>query len=125
MMKIHFISILILFSSINICFAQDGTITIDSSQEIRNLVTKKINYNTTNKSLDNFQIQLFYGSENGAEKTLNKFRKLFPTTISKLEFDSPNWKVKVGRYKTRLKADKNLQEFIIIFGDAIVIETKK
>jgi len=115
------------FLFINIGFSQiqEGIITIDSSQEIKDLVSKKITYNTTNISTSNYRIQLFYGSENSAIKVQNKFRELFPTTSCNLEYDSPNWKIKVGNYKTRLKADKHLQEVILEFGDAIVIEPKK
>jgi len=105
---------------------QEGIINIDSSSEIEKLVTKKIIYNKTiHNTNSTYTIQLFYGSENGAIRTQNKFRELFPNTTSSLEFDSPNWKVKVGHYKSRLIADKHLQEIILTFGDAIVLEPKK
>ncbi|HIE44647.1 MAG TPA: SPOR domain-containing protein [Flavobacteriaceae bacterium] len=119
------IIIILLLVNMHFSYAQDGVIQIDSSQDIKNLVTKKITYNTTNNTQKSYKIQLFYGSEGGAIRTLNKFRELFPNTSSNLIFDSPNWKVKVGNYKTRLKADKHLQEVILVFGDAIVLEPKK
>ena len=121
-----YISFIIFFFLISMCsaYAQDGVIQIDSSQDIKNLVAKKITYNTTNNTQKSYKIQLFYGSEGGAIRTLNKFKELFPNTPSNLIFDSPNWKVKVGNYKTRLIADKHLQEIILVFGDAIVLEPK-
>ena len=103
---------------------QEGIIQIDSSPEIEKLVAKKIKYNTTN-IIEKYRIQLFYGSENGAIKIQSKFRTLFPNTATNLEFDSPNWKVKIGNYITRLKADKQLQKIILEFRDAIIIEPKK
>lgn len=124
MLKSFFI-ITFLFISINFAHAQEGIIHIDSSQDVKNLVIKKIKFNATKVAAKTYSIQLFYGSENGAERTLAKFRKLFTETSSNLEFDSPSWKVKVGNYKTRLQADKHLQEIIILFSDAIVLEPKK
>ncbi len=132
-MKKSFIYLL-LFITFQLSYAQiqksdsfiQGVITIDSSQEIKQLVSQKIQYNSTNvNSFDSYRIQLFYGSENGALRTQSKFRELFPNTATSLEYDSPNWKIKVGHYKTRLIADKHLQEIILSFGDAIVIEPKK
>jgi len=96
--------------------------SIEGLYDVRS--TKKITYNKSNVK-QGYRIQLFYGSENGAIRTQNKFREIYPNTSCSLVFDSPNWKIKVGNYKTRLIADKHLQEIITEFGDAIVIEPKK
>ena len=108
-------------------YSQDsiGVVTVDSSPEIEKLVARKIVYNAKKVVAKNYRIQLFYGSENGAIRTRNKFRSLFPNTSTSLEYDSPNWKIKVGEYKTRLIADKNLSTIILAFGDAIVLEPQK
>ena len=140
-MKKHFLTFIALFV-VHICVSQiyekdisinsfsndtikEGTITINTSKEITDLVTKKIAYNTSKKKEKKYRIQLFYGSENGAIRTQTNFRITFPYVSSDLEFDSPNWKVKVGNYKTRLIADKHLQKIILKFRDAIVLEPKK
>ena len=125
MRKIKQLFLVITLFTLSSISAQEGVVTIDSSQEVKSLVEKKITYNTTDNRSKNYRIQLFYGSENGAISTQNKFRSIFPNTSCSLEFDSPNWKVKVGNYKTRLIADKHLQEIIMEFGDAIVMEPKK
>jgi len=123
----QFLFIIVLFVfSYSYSQAQEGVITVESSSQIKELIQKKIAYNKTIPTTsNNYRIQIFYGSENGAIRNQNKFREYFPNTSTSLEFDSPNWKVKVGSYKNRLQADKHLQEFILIFGDAIVIEPKK
>lgn len=124
--------LIISFFVLNMSFAQDidsiqeGIVTIDASSEITKMIERKINYNATiDTKTNNYRIQLFYGSESGAIRTQAKFEELFPNTTSDLEFDSPNWKIKVGNYKTRLIADKHLQTIIQEFDDAIVIEPKK
>lgn len=117
---------LLFFTTYSYTQTQEGVITIDSSSKINELIQKKVAYNKTLSSTSyNYHIQIFYGSENGAIRNQNKFREYFPNTSTSLEFDSPNWKVKVGSYKNRLQADKHLQEIILIFGDAIVLEPKK
>lgn len=103
---------------------QEGNINIDCSSEINSLITKKISYNKEQHIIDGYRIQLFYGSENGVANARNKFVSLFPNTTTYIDYESPEWKVRVGNYKTRLEADRALQEIILSFGDAIVIEYK-
>jgi hypothetical protein len=40
-----------------------------------------------------------------------------------LSYESPEWKVRVGNYKTRLEADRALLKFKEKFTGAIVFET--
>jgi len=119
------LSFLFLFVSV-ISFSQiqEGTINIESSPEIKTLIAKKIAYNKENHLVDGYRIQLFYGSESGVRRTKNKFASLFPNTPSYIDYDAPEWKVRVGNYKDRLAADKALSKIILEFGDAIVIEYK-
>lgn len=101
---------------------QEGNIKIDCSSEINNLISKKISYNKKHHIIEGYRIQLFYGSESGVANARNKFVSLFPNTATYIDYESPEWKVRVGNYKTRLEADRALQEIILSFGDAIVIE---
>ncbi len=119
-------SLLLFILSSKLTFSQNnnGHISIDCSPEINTLIAKKINYNKENHTIDGYRIQLFYGSENGVNSARNKFRALFPNTATYVDYESPEWKVRVGNYKTRLEADRALQEIILNFGDAIVIEYK-
>ncbi len=109
----------------NSSFAQsEGTIKIESSQSIKQLIAKKRAYNKNLKYLKGYKIQLFYGSENAAIDIRDKFRTSFIDISSELKFHSPYWKVWVGSYKTRLEADRSLLEIKEGFPSAIIVPAK-
>jgi hypothetical protein len=115
---------LLFFSFIGFSQIQEGIVTVDTSPEIKAVIAKKIEYNKTQPRINGYRIQLFYGSESGAINNRSKFSSLFPTTPTYIEYDSPDWKVRVGNYKTRLEADKSLVEIKATFGNAIVLKQK-
>ncbi len=106
-------------------YAQEtAKITIDSSPEIKKLIENKIAYNKTHQTQKGYRIQLFYGSESGAINTRANFTSLFPNTATYIDYEAPDWKVKVGNFKTRLEADKALEEIKLAFGNAFVLKEK-
>jgi hypothetical protein len=46
---------------------------------------------------------------------------LFPNTKIKIQFFSPEWKVLIGNYKTRLEVDRALMEVKEAFPNAIPV----
>ena len=102
----------------------DAKITINSSPEIENLIKKKIAYNKSKDTKKGYRIQLFYGSESGAIHTRSSFLSLFPNTTTYIDYEAPDWKVKVGNFKTRLEADKALEEIKLAFENAFVLKEK-
>ncbi|NNC71069.1 MAG: SPOR domain-containing protein [Flavobacteriaceae bacterium] len=102
----------------------EGSITIESSQSIKQLVAQKKAYNKNKKYVKGFKVQLFYGSEEGALKVRDDFMSVFPDISSELKFHSPYWKVWVGSYKTRLEADRGLRDIKEGFQSAIVVPAK-
>jgi len=102
----------------------EGTITIESSSKIKSIIAKKIEYNKTNPKINGYRIQLFNGSETGAIKVLGKFNALFPDTPTSIDWVTPEWRVRVGKYKTRLEADKVYEEIKLTFGSAMIIKMK-
>ena len=102
----------------------EGTIKIESSESIKQLIAKKRAYNKNLKYIKGYKIQLFYGSENAAIDIRDKFRTSFIDIASELKFHSPYWKVWVGSYKTRIEADRSLLEIKEGFPSAIIIPAK-
>ena len=93
------------------------------NEKVKELIDKKRAYN---KQFGfGFRIQLYNGREQKARSLHAKFRVLYPTIYSKLKFDSPDWKVQVGNYKTRLEADKAMIKFSEKFSGIIVIPMGK
>ena len=54
----------------------------------------------------------------------NEFKALFPKIPTKIVFSSPEWKVQVGNYITRLEADRSLVDIKKEFPSAIILATE-
>ena len=103
---------------------EEGVIKVESSESVKALIAKKLAYNKSLSFIEGFKIQLFYGSEQGAIKVKEDFNSVFPKIESELKFHSPDWKVWVGSYKTRLEADNALVEIKEGFQSAIIRPAK-
>jgi hypothetical protein len=106
-------------------FAQqtEGTVKIESSTEIDEMISQKKDYNKSLGTIKGYKIQLFYGNEKDAYDVKDEFKAIFPKISTKIIFSSPEWKVQVGNYKTRLEADNALVEIKIDFPNAIIFAT--
>mgnify|MGYP001820442907 CR=1 FL=1 len=126
-LTIRYSTLFILFSlffGYNIWSQTEGSITIESSQSIKQLVAQKRAYNKNKRYVKGFKVQLFYGSEEGALQVREDFMSVYPDINSELKFHSPYWKVWVGSYKTRLEADRGLLDIKEGFQSAIVVPAK-
>ena len=72
-----------------------------------------------------YRIQLYNGNEQKAKSFKARFNVEFPGNSSKLIYNTPEWKVQVGNYKTKLEADKDLVKFQKKFSGIIVIPMGK
>ncbi|WP_188598228.1 SPOR domain-containing protein [Polaribacter pacificus] len=86
---------------------------------VKQLIAKKRNYNKEKGY--GFRIQLSNGNEIDIKKTRELFALEYPTIASYILFESPEWKVQVGDFRTNLEADKALNIFRKKFRGAIVV----
>ncbi len=93
------------------------------TKDINNVLAKKIAYNKENPTGIGYKIQLYNGDETTAYRIQNNFQLDFEMK-AELIYESPEWKVRVGNYKTRLEADRALLEINAKFSGAIVLETE-
>jgi hypothetical protein len=101
----------------------NGTVQIESSSNIDNLIDQKKEYNKSLGTIKGFKIQLFYGNEKDAYDLKDEFKSIFPEISTNIIFSSPDWQVQVGNYKTRLLADNALVEIKKKFPNAIIFAT--
>lgn len=79
----------------------------------------------TVKFVDGFTIQVYGGNDRAAAKEyqLDIIRN-FPNVESKMVFEQPNYKVRIGQYYTRLEAQEFFKEIRVVFPRAILIPTR-
>lgn len=114
----HYLVFLLVFLGTSALFAQSQS-SYKNTQAIAKLIEKKRSYNKTHK--EGFRIQLYNGLEKRAKSTRYRFQVEFPGTATYLAYDAPEWKIQVGHYKTRLDADRALNEIREKFDGAIVV----
>ncbi len=124
--NIHLLSICFvsLFSLSNFAQQKEGELKIETSTRIDKVIAQKKQYNKSLKTIKGYKIQLFYGSEKESYEIKNEFKKLFPKIPTTIIFSSPQWKVQVGNFKTRLEADRTLVDIKKKYPSAIILATE-
>ncbi len=122
--KILIISILLTFSS-EITFAQQATVTVNQDSKITQLLDLKMALEKENKLTDGYTIQLYYGELNQANSVIRKYSSLYGSWPASIEYETPNYKVWVGNFSTRLEADRALLEVQRNFGSAFILKPER
>ncbi len=118
------VSIMLVFCAQNIQ-AQAGKLTVYEDKRITELLALKGNLNKENKLTDGFTIQLYYGELSGANTAIRNYRRVFTDWPSSIEYETPNYKVWVGNFITRLEADRALMEIKNEFPNAFVFKPER
>lgn len=102
-----------------------GNLEIYQDVRINILLDKHIEINQAVPTMDGFRIQVFFdsgnNSKNKAQTVLDEFVAKYQTTRAYLTFKSPNYKVRVGDFRTRLDAQRFLNEIIADYPNAFII----
>lgn len=120
--KLKFLLVSIAFLSVTaVSFSQNGTVTVDQDSDIDKLLEFKKDLKTVNL----YKIQVYSGTRSGAEKSKQNFLNSFNEWPVSMEFDSPNTKIWVGNFRSRLEADKALLKIKRKYANAFIFEPKK
>ncbi|MBN1199536.1 MAG: SPOR domain-containing protein [Bacteroidales bacterium] len=111
-----------------VLFAQnsgEGKVTVIQDPAIGQLVQKHIRVNEARDGIPGYRIQIFFdsgaNSRTKATAVCEGFRRLYPATGIYLNFVSPNYKVRIGDFRTRLDAFRFLQEIEANYPSAYVV----
>lgn len=118
-----FISILLLSSSLAL-WGQKGEVMIEQDSLISQLMATKKEIDSIDYASKFFTVQLFYGDNKTAEELYEKIQTEYPEWEVDLSFETPNYKVQVGRYKDYYFGLNQLQEIKKIFPAAFLLEIK-
>ncbi|WP_274473947.1 SPOR domain-containing protein [Mangrovimonas aestuarii] len=120
---IAILSFAALIFSTEITYAQEGTLTINKDERIDELLKLKKEINNSS-SADRYRIQIFSGRRSGAEGAREDFLKAYNQWSTSLVYESPNYKLWVGSFTTRLEADRALKEIKKEFYNAFIFKPK-
>ncbi len=86
--------------------AQNTTITINEDAKIPELLNLKKSLEKDNKLAVGYTIQLYYGELSEANTIIKEYKNSFDSWPASIEYETPNYKVWVGSFSTRLEADR-------------------
>jgi hypothetical protein len=100
--------------------AQEGVINLQQDPFINKLLTLQKEVNSTDDE-EFFKIQIYNGNLSGAKKSSSEFKLYFPGWECDVFFETPNYKVRVGKFRTRLEADKKLVDVKAKYPSAFIL----
>lgn len=136
MFSIRNIASIILLLGASTCFAQDrGSVIEVKDPEIDSLIARRIflnrsdnNYTSNNTKalvLYGYRVQVFFGSDRKAAHNLQaKFKNLYPEFDCYITYTQPNYRVKVGDFRTRYEAEKLISQLRPSFPTLFIFNEK-
>jgi hypothetical protein len=122
--------LLFLLVRLNAVSAQDHEVSGSHTEIIQDsrvdiLVNKHIQINQRLNTMDGFRIQVFsdsgINSKNKAQAVQNEFQARFPSVGVYLSFKSPNYRVRIGDFRTKLDAQRFVVELTADYPNAFII----
>lgn len=104
--------------------AQKAIVKIEQDSTITKLMETKIDIDRENYSSKFYTIQLFYGDNKRAQELFKNFKKKFPDWDVDLSFETPNYKVQVGRFKDYYLGLNKLKKIKRAYPAAFLLEIK-
>lgn len=99
--------------------AQEGTVSIQQDPKIDELIKL---YTEVNSKAEFYQIQVGFGSYEKAQNLKSQVDIDFPGWYSKIEFESPTYRVRLGKFKTKLEAERKYLEVRKKYPDAMLLK---
>jgi hypothetical protein len=105
--------------------AADGKTEIIQDSRVDLLVKKHIQINETLNTMDGFRIQVFSESGNNsktrAQSVQSEFQSRFPEMGVYLTFKSPNYRVRIGDFRTKLDVQRFLMALTGDYPNAFIV----
>ena len=120
-------ALLTVFLSFSTCYlqAQNQNTTLNQDPKFEQLLNEKRKINASLTINDRYKIQIFSGDSEKAKKTLSDFKQEFENIDGTIVFNTPNYKVWVGNFKTRIEAERNLADIKKRYKNVLLIKPSK
>ncbi len=106
-------------------FSQPQKTSIEVDPKVEELLHTKRKMNASLTIDDSYKIQIYTGESGACEKERNIFKKEFKDYDSTIKYSSPNYKVYVGPFESRLEAEAALVKIREKYPTCFVIKPSK
>jgi len=106
-------------------FGQRGDIKVSKDSKIDALVAKQsaVIPPDTKPKINGFRVQVYFDSDRSTiNEARSRFIAQFPRVDTYVEFNAPNYYLKVGDFRTRLEAERIKAAITLDFPTSFVIE---
>lgn len=117
------ICFVILFVFSSILHAQDNALVVKTPQNLDDVLERKLSLDKKRLAKNQYTIQIFSGNYQAAKVYLDSFSRAFPSRYAKLSFETPNYKIRVGKFATRLEGIQTLDTLRVKFPEAFLLKS--
>ncbi|MFA8299022.1 MAG: SPOR domain-containing protein [Hyphomicrobiales bacterium] len=107
---------------------EQGALNVIADDKIEKLINLDITMNKKYKRIPGYRIQIFFDSGNNSKSramnVANKFKGSHPKTPCYIDFAEPNFRVRVGDYRTKLDAEYFLRKIQYEYPNAWITSDK-
>lgn len=104
----------------------DSTIIVQADPRIDSLIARHVRINEMKDGFDGWRVQIFSGSGNEARQAANNMRvdflAMYPEIPAYLIYQAPNFKVRVGDFRTELDAIHMQRQLAYQFPGGFVVK---
>jgi len=101
--------------------AQEGTVSIEQDEKVERLLKERKRLLKSEEIRGYKTIQVVSGGLTTAREVLKTCKSKFPDYKSDIEFETPNYKVRIGQFRNQLDADRALLEIYKEYEGAFVL----
>lgn len=105
--------------------AQNQNSSLSQDPKFEQLLNEKRKINPSLTVNDSYKIQIYNGGSENAKKTLNEFKQEFKDIDATIVFNTPNYKVWVGNFRTRIEAEKTLADIKDRYKNVLLIKPSR
>ena len=116
------ICFVILFVFASSLRAQDSSLVVKTPQNLDDVLERKLSLDKKRLAKNQYTIQIFSGNYEAAKVYLDSFSNTFPSRYAKLSFETPNYKIRVGKFATRLEGIQMLDTLRVKFPEAFLLK---
>jgi hypothetical protein len=124
MKKVLLLSFILSILSIK-AIAQNSKTNVRQDPKFEQLLIEKRKINASIAVNERYKIQIFSGDSDKAKKALNDCKQQFTNLDGTIVFNTPNYKVLMGNFRTRIEAERNLIDLKKYYENAFLIKPQK
>ena len=102
-------------------------VSVKQSAAVRKALSSQVASNSK-KTVNGYRIRLYFDSAKNAREAsasvITRFNRMYPHIQAYRTFSSPNFKVTVGNFRTRVEAEYLLRSLKADFPDAFIVREK-